>query len=185
MELCRTCFSDDEVVRSRDVDGVWWLTCSRTRKHADGLPYSWPERSGRASDGGAGAVTLEQYLGPLRQCLRPGEPFVEYGVVEWRFRSLAAPLFEELVAEHGHRVFDPRPQRRMASSYLSQALSRLVDRDQAARLYGQGTGLWRDRSDITYWAALPAPPTASRLSWADLARDESVDPELLARPLAA
>jgi hypothetical protein len=174
---CPRCFSADEVTQQRGVDGLWTFTCDYRSKHEERQQYVWDasnDPDGREEDV---RRSLTPYLDPLHACLIAGEPFVEYGVVEWRLRSGAPALFSELVAEHGHRRLNPIPSDKTTSAYLAQALGLLAADGKLVRLYGTATGAWSYNGTVTYWALAPGPAATSRLSWKTYAVEHGLDPD--------
>jgi hypothetical protein len=174
---CPRCFRADEVTQQRSIDGLWTFTCDDGVAHGDGAPYVWDATNEPLGSEGDVQQSLTPYLAPLRSCVVPGEPYLEYGVVEWRFRALAPQLFSELVAEHGHTRLNPITSKKSASAYLAQALGLLAASGELVRVYGPATGTWSYNGRVTYWAAPPAPPTTSRLSWKQFALDNGLDPQ--------
>lgn len=176
---CPKCFTSDEVTQQRSIDGLWTFTCAYRSKHDDGSPHVWD--AGNEPEGADGDVrqSLSPYLGPLRACLRADEPYVEYGIVEWRFREVAPTLFAELVAEQGHRWLNPIETTKSTSAYLAQALGLLAADGDLVRVYGTSTGIWSYLGQVTYWAIAPGPPTTSRLSWKQFAADAGLDDETI------
>jgi hypothetical protein len=178
--LTRTCpqhHHADDVLPRLSMDGIWEFTCDRPDHEPPG-PYTWMG----SNDGGAGPIsnigrTLGPLTSPLLNCLNPGEPWVEYGVVEWRFRILAPSVFDDLVQEHGHIVLNPRAEKGWtASAYLVHALVDLRREGRIDRIFGAATGPWERQPEVSYWATPPTPPTTTRLSWAEFAAREGVSP---------
>ena len=174
---CPKCYSADEVTQRRSVDRLWTFTCDYTSRHDDRAPYVWDDLNEPGGVDGGVQRSLDPYLGPLRSCVLPDEPYVEYGIVEWRFRERAPVLFEELVREHGHVRLNVIDTKKTASAYLAQALGLLAAAGQLVRVYGTATGTWSYNGQVTYWAVPPGPPTTSRLSWKAYAQEHGLDPD--------
>lgn len=174
---CPKCFRADEVTQQRSIDGLWTFTCDDRREHGGGKPFVWDATNEPGGSDGDVRQSLSPYLAPLRACLTADEPYVEYGIVEWRFRSIAPQLFAQLVAEHGHTRLNPISSKKSASAYLAQSLGLLAADEQLVRVYGTATGTWSYNGQVTYWAAPPAPPTTSRLSWKQFALENGLDPD--------
>ena len=172
---CPRCFTSDEVTQRKSIDGLWTFTCDDVGRHSTGAPYVWDATN--EPDGVEGDVrtSLSPFLSPLRACVQPGEPYVEYGIVEWRFRALAPRIFRELVAEHGHTRLNPVPSKKSSSAYLAQALGLLAADGELVRVYGRATGTWSYNGTVTYWAVPPGPPTTSRLTWKAFADESGLD----------
>lgn len=183
---CPRCFTADEVTQRPSIDGLWTFTCDYGSKHDDGRPHTWDATNDADRSEGDVRQSLTPYLSPLRNCLLPDEPYVEYGIVEWRFRGLAPRLFADLVKDHGHRQLNPIETSKSTSAYLAQALGLLAADGDLVRVYGPATGTWSYNGQVTYWAVAPGPPTTSRLSWKDYATAEGLDPgDILVGPAGA
>ena len=93
------CVFDDFVTRVPLRDGTFECTCSYSRRHKSGQPFTWigtaQERLADAPDVEGPAQELGM-LDDLPACLNDGEPWVEYGVVEDRYAELNPEAFEEL-----------------------------------------------------------------------------------------
>jgi hypothetical protein len=173
---CPKCFSADEVTQRRGFEGLWTFVCANAAKHDPPGPYSWDDTN--EAEGGADGVrqALAPYMGPLLASVKPGEPYVEYGIVEWRFRAIAPALFEELVREHGHRELNKIETPKSTSAYLAMALGLLAADDQLVRIEGKATGAWDYNGTVRYWAVPPGPPMTSRMTWEEFALAEGLDP---------
>lgn len=178
---CPKCFTADEVTQRRSIDGLWTFSCDYGSKHEGGDAHVWDDTNDAGSSDGDVRQSLTPYLSPLRACLQPDEPYVEYGIVEWRFRGVSARLFAELVEEHGHTRLNPIPSKKSTSAYLAQSLGLLAADGELVRVYGTATGTWSYNGQVTYWAVPPGPPTASRLSWKAYAAAEGLDPDDIVR----
>lgn len=171
MPVTQTCpqhHHADDVVPKYAIDGLWEFTCDRS-DHVPPGPLSWMASNDPAVGAGSSSGrSLSTLTAPLLGCLHPGDPWVEYGVVEARFRDVAPKVFEELVTEHGHIDLNPRTHRGWtASAYLVQALGELRREGRVHRIFGVATGPWKKQPEVSYWALPPTPPTTSRLSLAD------------------
>ncbi len=178
---CPKCFTADEVTQRKSIDGLWTFTCDYRSEHEDAAAHVWDASNEDSPVEGDVRQSLSPYLSPLRACLTPDEPYVEYGIVEWRFRALAPRLFSDLVAEHGHTQLNPIPSKKSSSAYLAQALGLLAADGELVRVYGPATGAWSYNGQVTYWAVPPGPPTTSRLSWKAFAAAEGLHPADLER----
>jgi hypothetical protein len=105
----------------------------------------------------------DELLEPLLACVRPGEPFVEYGVVEHRFRLDYPALFAAHVADRGHVMLAPKVATASGVRF-GVALGRLARTGELVSKYGPATGAWSYNGQVTYWARPPAPGGAD-LSW--------------------
>jgi len=183
---CPRCFSFDDVLPPRRLpDGRLKYTC--TGEHDDTGAYMWSTASsaveapaGRTTTGPKPAAqtagtprtsllaedaAVDELLEPLLACVNVGEPFVEYGVVEYRFRISRPDLFVAYVREGGHVMLGAR--RGSASTSTARfvkALRRLERSGELVTVKGPGTGAWRHDQSIGYWARPPR-PTGPFLTW--------------------
>lgn len=180
--MTRTCpqhHHADDVVPRLALEGMWEFTCDRS-DHAPPGPYTWVDTNDGGTAGSTGAIrALGPLTGPLLDCLNAAEPWIEYGIVEWRFRKLVPKVFDELVQEHGHIVLNPRATKGWtASAYLVNALVDLRREGRVDRIFGRATGPWRKQPEVSYWATPSNPRPTDRLSWDEFARQEAIDPGL-------
>jgi hypothetical protein len=109
----------------------------------------------------------------LPSLLVPGEPWVEWGIVEHRM-SLAAPkLYGDLYEHYGHVTQHPR--RYSVSSYLAGRLGFLASKGRAAFQYGEATGRWAYNHRVSYWSLNPATPKGQIYTWEQYAADNGLD----------
>ena len=182
---CPRCFSFDDVRPPRRLaDGGVEYTC--TDEHDGAGTYTWsiapPEMpSGRVAPAarttggrapaaprngvGTEAAAVDELLGPLLACVNAGEPFVEYGVVEYRLRVARPDLFVAHARERGHILLGARRGQASASTArFGKALGRLESSGELVMVKGAGTGAWRHNPSIGYWARPPR-PTGPLLTW--------------------
>lgn len=183
---CPRCFSFDDVRPPRRLpDGRLEYTC--TGEHDDTGAYMWstassavdapagPTSTGRkaaARTAGTSRTSLvtedaavDELLEPLLACVNVGEPFVEYGIVEYRFRMSRPDLFVAHVRERGHPMLGARRGSASTSTArFARILRRLETTGQLVMVKGPGTGAWRHDQSIGYWARPPR-PTGPLLTW--------------------
>jgi hypothetical protein len=111
----------------------------------------------------------------LPLCLRAGDPWVEHGIVEHRYKLLRPKIYGQLLRDYSHAAIAPKDY--TASSFLAGALSRLSKDGVLGRIGGRATGYWRYLRGVSYWALLPEPPADERLTWKDFAISEGLDPD--------
>jgi hypothetical protein len=116
-------------------------------------------------------VTAE-LLEPLSTCIGPDDPWLEYGIVEYRFRERYPELFLAHVRDRGHRILGTRTAT-ASSVRIGSALGQLARAGELISRYGPATGAWAPQ-DLTYWARPPAPATT--LTWADWCTQHGRDP---------
>lgn len=168
---CPKCFNADDVRPPRRLpDGVLHHRCAN-EAHGD---HEWFTTSGPAAPPAAvhNGVT-DDLLEPLKQCVRDGEPFVEFGIVEHRLRGMFPDLFAAHVADQGHSMFGSRPYT-ASSVRFGVALGRLQQAGELVSEYGPATGAWHYNGQVTYWAKTTAP---GRRSWAEYCAENGRSPE--------
>jgi hypothetical protein len=181
-EVCPFCATDEEVTSSPLGPGLVEYTCSRARRHPAQGPYSW---QGRVI--GAPALWEEEAEGPatelgmlddLLACVEPGEPWLEYGIIERRYRERSPDEFEQLVQRWGHRE-DGRQRPYTASAYIGGVLAMLRRRNKLVSLPGGGpaTAYWSYNAPASYWARPPGPPRQRLLTFVAWAREHGHDPQ--------
>ena len=107
-------------------------------------------------------------------CVHAGEPWVEHGVVEHRYKMMRPEIyFGELLPRYGHVAQGPR--RYSLSALIAKALGQLSREGILAWQYARATGFWAYNGSISYWAMPPAPPTERRLSWSDFATEQGLE----------
>jgi hypothetical protein len=123
-------------------------------------------------EGKAGAMGLPD---DLLRCLVPGEPFVEYGIVEHRYSRRRPKEFEQLVKDYSHtRIQRNKPY--TASSFIAGTLERMAARGEVLLSWGPASGHWSYNETISYWALPPGPvDLAAKLTYAEFARAEGFD----------
>jgi hypothetical protein len=171
---CPRCFSADDVTYERLPDQLVEFACSRN--HDGDGPYRWIAALDDLDlHEEADAGITDELLDPLSDCVVAGEPWVEYGIVEYRFRLRHPDLFAAHVRERGHRMLGPHKVTASGVRF-AMALGRLSERGELVRIYGPATGAWAPQ-DITYWARPPGPPTTSRVTWATWCADHGRSPD--------
>ena len=142
--------ANDEPEMTSLGPGLLEFSCTRVKQHRDEKPYVWQGTSeGPLSETeGSGPVPIQDVREALLACLRPGEPWLEYGIIEERYRETAPQDFEILREEYGHRILGPPSNSQFtASAYLARALGDLREFGQVAHMNGKATrplGLQRD-----------------------------------------
>ena len=108
--------------------------------------------AGRVAEDAAPEGVTGELMEPLLQCLTPGEAFVEYGVVEYRFRQRFADLFRTHVLERGH-VLTGKTIATASSVRFGVALARLARDGEVLRRYAPATGAWSYNGQVTLLGA--------------------------------
>ncbi len=161
IRTCPLCFSPDDVSYERMPDGVIAYSCERNHDgngdHHWTLASNEAGRSGLTEDG-----VTDELLDPFSACVLTGEPWMEYGIIELRFRDAFPDLFRDHVRDRGHRMLN-RTVGTASGTRFAMALGRLAKNGEVIRKYGPATGAWAPQN-LTYWARSPTPP-AETVTW--------------------
>lgn len=129
-----------------------------------------------SSEGSGLAAELGMYE-TLPELIAGDEPWIEYGILERRFReehpgAFAAVLDRYPHREHGHHGYT-------ASMYIAMILGALRDRGSVMSMGkpGPATGYWSYNGSVHYWARPPGPPTDDMLTYAEWAQSTGRDPQ--------
>jgi hypothetical protein len=155
--------------------GKWLFVCTRTSKHAQ--PYKWTSSDLAPTEDDAEPGVMESLglFDDLPHCLDKEEAFVEYGIVEYRYRTLRPEPFAQLLNAYGHHAIQVgRPY--TTSSFLASALRILADRGELELRWGPATGFWSYNGTVSYWAVSPA-GTDKMWSWSSFADAKGVNAE--------
>ncbi|MFR9807323.1 hypothetical protein ACL02T_34260 [Pseudonocardia sp. RS010] len=176
IQVCPFCADADDVHRVPLGPGAWRYTCENSTRHPAGSSYEWDATTeAEVRDGEIGGLAAEIGLAEdLKMCVVPGEPWVEYGVVEHRYSELNPAAYGTLVQKFGHTRIAPKSY--TASVYISLTLGRIFKAGDICWQRGKGIGYWRYNSDISCWAASPAPPADAVLTYYDFALSAGLDP---------
>ena len=136
-----------------------------------------PERKGhrtsaKARRGGIGAelgVDDDVFL-----CLSPGEPWLEHGIVEHRYKELCPAAYGQMIERWGHVSQGPR--RYTITAFLTRAWSQLAGGGLLAAQLGPATGLYQHNGRIMYCALPPGPEPQRIRTWAEFAADLGISP---------
>ncbi len=165
IRTCPLCFSADDVSYERQLDAVVLYTCARN--HDGEGPHEWTmslTEVGRHEAADPGVT--DELLEPLASCIVPDEPWLEYGIIELRFRDRYPELFIDHVRDRGHRILGTQSGTASGARF-GVALGRLARTGELIRKYGPATGAWAPQ-ELTYWARPPAPKET--LTWAQWCR---------------
>ncbi len=175
-QVCPLCGDDDAVTALPLArDGEWAFTCTGSAGH--GSPYSWTTKVEQEVQGREGITAELGLYDDLPVCVHAGEPWVEHGVVEYRYKLLRPEIyFQELLPRYGHAAQGPR--RYSLSALIAKALGQLSGEGILAWQYSRATGFWAYNGSISYWASPPAPSLDARLTWSQFAVREGLDPSV-------
>ena len=183
--ICPSCFTADEVTVAGKVDGLWEYRCDNSW-HKSG-PHTWvvtPTLSGGYIPAREGYLADLGVYEDLLACIEPGDGWLEYGVVEDRYRRRAPTVYASLVSSyshsaqneaHGGQIKNP-PQRRTVSSRLAQALGQLATEGLIAKGWQKSTGYWSYNGTTSFWAPIPAPAEGNATTWEAYATANGLDP---------
>src|SRR5262249_48087028 len=132
-QVCKLCGYDDDVSVQTLAPGAWEFRCTTCN-------YTWPSKTA-VDDESAGAAGITAGLGvydDLLRCLVPGEPFVEYGIIELRYSELRPKIYADLIERYGHTRQGPKHY--TVSAFLGGALGRLHDRGDLMMDFAEATG---------------------------------------------
>lgn len=138
--VCPVCGYDDDIQVTADTGVELTVTCLGG---GSGHPQSWTQRRAHAPlqptrDGLGAELGIYE---DLHQVLDPGDPYVEYGVVEHRYASLNRAAYDFLVARYSHTAYGPT--RYSASVFIGSALWTLQRGGFLERVDCPATGFWR------------------------------------------
>jgi hypothetical protein len=164
-------FDDDvEAVLGTEQD-LWRFVCP----HHD-PPYFWTVPVSGDDHAGREGVTAELGLyEDLLPCVQDAEPWVEYGIVEYRYMKAHPDIyFGKLMPLYGHRRDGPRHF--SLSVLIAKALGQLHREGLLALRAGKATGFWDYNGTISYWATVPPPPDADEQPWSAFAETHMLPP---------
>jgi hypothetical protein len=113
-------------------------------------------------------------------CLSPGDPWLEHGIVEHRYKELCPAAYLEMIDRWGHVSQGPR--RYSVTAFLTRAWSQLARDGILATKLGPATGLYQHNGSILYWAFPPGPEAHRIRTWADFAADLGLSPYVWTLP---
>lgn len=180
-QVCPLCADADDVDLIPLDAGAIEYVCRRVRSHPGGEAYVWAAQRESATamqDSEEGPASELGMLDDLLACVPGDEPWLEYGIVERRYRDRSPDAFAELVTRWGH-LEDGVPRRYTASSYIGTVLAMLRRRGLLASLPGggRGTGYWAYTTLSSYWARPPAPAPTCLLTFHDWAVMQNRSPD--------
>ena len=177
MELCPLCAYDDNITTTDLGAGLTEYRCS-----GHNPPHTWTHlvspfkpQKGDASDGSGLAAELGMY-DDLPQLIGSDPGWIEYGIVERRFREAYPESFAAVTDryphhEQGHHGYT-------ASMYIAMILGALRDRGVVVSMGkpGKATGYWSYNTGVHYWARPPGPPTEELITYESWATAAGRDP---------
>src|SRR5215213_4487870 len=98
-------------------------------------------------------------------CLSPGEPWLEHGIVEHRYKELCPTAYRQMIDRWGHVIQGPR--RYSVTAFLTRTWARPAADGLLAAQLGPATGVYQHRRNtaILYWALSPVPAAQRIRTW--------------------
>ena len=127
-----------------------------------------------AADSRGIGVELGVYDDVFR-CLAPDEPWLEHGIVEYRYKELCPTAYLRMIDRWGHVSQGPR--RYTVTAFLTRAWSQLARNGVLATRLGPATGLYQHNGKILYWSLPPGPDGQQIRTWEDFAADLGISPD--------
>jgi hypothetical protein len=186
VEMCHSCFRAEDVKPSINaLTGMWDYLC--TNLEAPNHPFTWsktppshfvyaPAREGYLADLGV----YDDLLG----CIHPTDTWLEYGIVEDRYRRFNPTIYARLVREFSHSARnavrggpDVNPdQSPKVSSRLASALSHLASEGLISKSFSPATGYWDYNGTISHWGPIPPRDAGVITTWVEYATAKGLNP---------
>jgi hypothetical protein len=171
--VCPDCAHDDDVSVLVAPAGDEWIYTCRYAGHR--TPVDWTKKRVAEVEAADGIMAELGLYEDLPRCLVSGEPWVEYGIVEHRYKLLRPEVyFGHLLPKYSHTAVGPKSY--TLSAFLAHALSRLRALGDIDYRWGKATGYWDYNSQVSYWALVPVPPDEPVVTWSAFATAEGLDP---------
>lgn len=175
-QVCQLCGYDDDVVEfvdDEDPDQVVLMcegpSCGR---------YTWRPTKRPSARDQTQRTGIGEQLGvydDLLVCVGDSREWLEYGIIEHRYKQLNPAAYAAMVQRWGHTA--KARTKYSASSFLGSCLAQLGREGLIAYRRAPTTGYWSYLSAAGHAAALPAPAADEGLSWAEFAEAEGLDPD--------
>ncbi|MCY3851387.1 MAG: hypothetical protein OXF75_11415 [Acidimicrobiaceae bacterium] len=169
--VCPKCSYDDSIIEFLD-DGKQTLYCESCK-------YPWNptlQSNGRSNlDARTGIGEEWGVYDALIQCVDNSDQWLEYGIIEHRYKLVHPTTYAQMVRRWGHTA--QSRTKYSASSFLGGCLGRLATEGViSTRRHRTTTGYWSYLPEVTHAARCPAPPEEHFLSWHDYAVGNGLDP---------
>lgn len=173
--VCPLCATQDDLDAPTPLpDGAWQFVCHgyhqpspyRFETSADAKVAPYPE----------GLATELGLWDDLPKVLSGDEPWVEYGIVEYRYAEAHPVEYGKLVAQYGHTASGPK--KFTASAFIAKALGRLASEGILSATFRPATGYWKYNGTISYWADPASGPTSDSdaITWEHFAETTGFNP---------
>lgn len=176
-QVCPLCALDDDIVAfvTDSGDGSTVLVCEGSG--CDG--FSWtPSESTASGTGPPQRTGIGEELGvydDLLGCINNSNVWLEYGVIEHRYKEAHPRTYAQMVDRWGHRAKEPAKY--SASSFLGGCLGQLGREGLIATRRAPTTGYWSYLGAATHASAAATPDTAATRTWVDYAADHGLSPD--------
>ena len=175
-QVCPLCASDEDYVAEIEGPGLWRLTC--TGGPSSTHPYTWVTTGQGPFDHTEqdGLSTAYGLYDDLLAVISHTDPWMEYGIIEYRYALAQPDTYAQIVDRYGHVAITPK--RYTASSFIGAALGKLRRDGDLSYKTCTATGRWAYNSQISAWATNPAPTSPDVLTWVDFALERGFDPDV-------
>lgn len=182
---CDLCFLADDVLVAK-VGAEWVYTCTNhDPAHTWSTPAPVPTKPKQAKASQSEALKGLGVHDDLLACIHSDDPWLEYGVIEQRYRLMSPDTYEQLVEKHSHSARnaarggpdDDPAGSGTVSQRLVRVLSVLADQGLISRdPIGKPTGYWATYlSKVSYWGPMPPSARTSELTWEQYAIGHGLD----------
>lgn len=139
--------------------------------------FSWRTTPSHSNlDGRTGIAAEYGVHDDLLACIEPDDPFLEYGIIEYRYARLRPDIYmNEFIPRWGHTCLGPR--RYTVSAFLASTLGSLLRSGELAWKGGPATGYWSYNHDVSYFTHRRTPLPDQLLSWNEFATARGEDPD--------
>jgi hypothetical protein len=165
---------DDDITWEVEGPGLWRFTCANP---AHGESYSWltTGRDRHTESGNEGICNDLHLYEDLLRCVIPGEAYLEYGVIEYRYALANPETYKKLVSTYSHTALGETPGY-SASALIGGALGKLPRDGLLVRVLRKSTGYWSYNGQLNTYALSPGPTDEATITWAGFATDLDLDP---------
>lgn len=176
--VCPLCARDDEVVEF--VDEEHPEAVSLMCEASECASYSWtprpePTRARTTPQRTRIGEELDVYA-DLLTCIESSEQWLEWGVIEHRYRGTNPRAYKAMIDRWGHRAAGGDPKFTV-SNFLAGCVGQLGSEGLVTTRRGPTTGYWSYLPAATQATGVPAAPDAEQLTWTAYAAQHGLDPD--------
>jgi hypothetical protein len=176
-QVCQLCALDDDIVTFIDEDDPEQVVLMCEGPNC--AQHTWRPRKQISARGGHIARSgIGEELGvydDLVACVANSETWLEYGIVEHRYKEAHPATYARMVRRWGHRA--KAPTKYSMSSFLGGCLGHLAREGVISTRRAPTSAYWSYLSAATHAAGVPRPPEDRQLSWATYAETSNLDPD--------